>query len=248
MSSTFEPPVLPKKGGRQETHSTAAELGAGNLEDHIYHQLREALSSGRYEPGQSFTIRSLAEVYGTSPMPVRDALKRLAAEKALDVLPNRSVVVPLMSRARFQEILQVRLCLEPLAASRGTELISGEDVELMAADNMAMGIALQEGDTRRYLALNQSFHFRLYRAAGTIIVLPLIESMWIQIGPYLHQIFTAHRGMEASSEHHTELLRALRRKDAAAASRAVWGDLADAADVVLASNRFADQETTRKDR
>jgi DNA-binding GntR family transcriptional regulator len=219
-----------------------------NLEDWVYEQLCDALSSGRYEPGQTFTIRSLAEVYGTSPMPVRDALKRLAAEKALDVLPNRSVRVPLMSRARFQEILQVRLSLEPMVAAKATELISGEDVERMAEDDRAMREAQAAGDTREYLARNQHFHYRLYRAADTIVIMSVIQSMWMQIGPYLHQIFTASRGLQASAEHHIELLRALRRRDAAAVSKAIWNDLADAADVVIASNRFVESDKPRKEK
>ena len=242
LSSTFDPAPAPAAGA-------ATEGASGNLEDRIYHQLREALSSGRYVPGQTFTIRSLAEVYGTSPMPVRDALKRLAAEKALDVLPNRSVVVPLMSRARFQEILQVRLSLEPMVAARANEVIEVAEIEQMAEDDKLMHKVLAEGDARQYLALNQRFHFRLYRAARTVVVMPIIESMWMQVGPYLHQIFTASRGMQASTEHHTELLQALRRKDGAAVAQAVRKDLADAADVVIASNHFAsDGENPRKEK
>lgn len=215
------------------------DMSAGNLEDQIYHRLREALSSGRYKPGQSFTIRSLAEVYGTSPMPVRDALKRLAAEKALDVLPNRSVVVPLMSRARFQEILRVRLSLEPAVAATATELIGLEDIHRMAEDDRRMRQALADGDPKQYLALNQHFHFRLYRAAHSVVMMPIIENMWMQVGPYLHELFAASRGMQSSTEHHAELLQALRRKDSAAVAQAVHKDLADAADVVIASNHFA---------
>lgn len=212
---------------------------AGNLEDQIYHLLRASLSAGRYKPGQTFTIRSLAEVYGTSPMPVRDALKRLAAEKALDVLPNRSVVVPLMSRARFQEILRVRLSLEPAVAATATELIGLDDIERMAQDDQHMREALAQGDARRYLALNQHFHFRLYSAARSVVMMPIIENMWMQVGPYLHELFATSRGMQSSTEHHAELMQALRRKDGAAVAQAVHKDLADAADAVIASNRFA---------
>src|SRR5262245_13315456 len=68
---------------------------SGNLEDAAYAQMRQALIDGRFSPGQTFTIRALAQAFGTSPMPVRDALKRLVAERGLDLLRNRSVIVPM---------------------------------------------------------------------------------------------------------------------------------------------------------
>ena len=67
------------------------------------------------EPGQRFTLRGLAAAIGTSAMPVREAVTRLAAEQALEVLPNRAIRVPLMTRERFLELRTIRLQLECLA-------------------------------------------------------------------------------------------------------------------------------------
>ena len=107
----------------------------GNLEDAAYENMREALMEGRFKPGQTFTIRGLAQVFGTSVMPVRDALKRLVAERALTLLPNRSVILPLMSRERFQEILQIRLSLETMITERAALLIGPDIIEAMARDH-----------------------------------------------------------------------------------------------------------------
>lgn len=213
---------------------------SGNLEDAAYEQMRQALIDGHFSPGQTFTIRALAEVFGTSPMPVRDALKRLVAERALDLLPNRSVVVPLMSRSRFQEILQIRLSIEPMITARAAARVTPELIEQMVEDHRQMSSAVDRADPVAYLAANRRFHFRLYEAAGTVVMLPLIEAMWVQVGPYLNQVFRAQeRGStQAAVHHHTSVLQALRRHDAPAAAQAIWNDLSDAADSILAANWF----------
>jgi DNA-binding GntR family transcriptional regulator len=214
--------------------------GMSSLAEAAYQQIRHALMDGRFAPGQQFTIRALAEVFGTSPMPMRDALKRLVAERALELRPNRSVLLPFMSRARFQEILQIRLALEPMLTLRAATRITARDIEAMAADHEVMCRAVTQGQAVSYLAANRRFHFRLYLAAGTLVMMPMVESLWMQIGPYLHQVFKPHKAAtEAADHHHMDVLRALRRHDAEAASHSVWSDLSDAGDEILQGNLFA---------
>jgi DNA-binding GntR family transcriptional regulator len=251
---------LPKRGTRQkrvvginaalsqvldlqgDPGSGAIQLDrGGNLHDAAYERMRQALMDGHFVPGQTFTIRALAAVFGTSPMPVRDALKRLVAERALELGPNRSVVLPLMSRARFLEILQIRLSLESMIAARGATKVTPAVIDAMAQDHAQMCEGLAAGKPAQFLAANRRFHFRLYEAAETQVMLPVIESMWMQIGPHLNQIFRARDGATAQADHHhNDLLRALRRQDAQAAAKAVWDDLSDAADAILAANHFND--------
>ena len=196
----------------------------GNLEDAAYAQLRAALIDGHFVPGQSFTIRALAGVFGTSVMPVRDALKRLVAERALDLLPNRTVIVPRMSRARFEEVLQIRLAL----------------VEAMVQDDAAMSEAVAAGNVARYLSSNRRFHFRLYAMADMQVMQSVIEAMWMQVGPYLNQVFREadNRGTRQAGNHHHAVIAALRNGDARAVGHAIASDLSDAANAILAANWF----------
>ena len=212
----------------------------GNLEDATYERMRQALVDGRFHPGQTFTIRALAAVFGTSPMPVRDALKRLVAERTLHLLPNRSVIVPLMSRDRFLEILDVRLALESMLAMRAARTIGPDAIQAMADDHEQMCVAVAQGDAAGYLSSNRRFHFRLYEAANTVVLLPVVETMWAQIGPYLNQVFgSREKGTERAGHHHTEVLRALRRRDGEAAARGIRQDISDAADSILETNWFS---------
>ena len=211
-----------------------------NLHDAAYEQLRTALLDGQFAPGQNFTIRGLAAQFGTSVMPVRDALKRLVAERALELRPNRSVLLPLMTRTKFLEILEIRLKLECMITRRAAPLATAELVALMERDHETMCMAVQKGDTIAYLAANRRFHFRLYQSAQTQVLMPLIEGLWIQIGPYLRQVFNAQSTVTDSIDHHhTDILKALRRQDAEAAAQAIRADLADAADTILRADQFA---------
>jgi DNA-binding GntR family transcriptional regulator len=209
----------------------------GSLHDEIYAALRQALIVGDLVPGQGFAIRTLAERFGTSLIPVRDALKRLVAERALATLPNRSFCVPRMTRARFQELLQVRLSLESMLAQRAAERISAATIREVERANEEMQAAVPADAVRRYLIANQRFHFLIYGAAGSQAIFPIVESLWLQVGPFLNGVFT-HAGTRHARDNHTQVLKALRRRDPVAAGEAIRGDLAEAADVILARHEF----------
>ncbi|MFI4986120.1 MAG: GntR family transcriptional regulator [Alphaproteobacteria bacterium] len=243
-----ERPLQPETpgAGRRDDLSMMLPINRGNivngsLHDDIYAALRQALIVGDLVPGQAFSIRTLAERFGTSLIPVRDALKRLVAERGLAMLPNRTLCVPRMTRQRFQELLQVRLSLETMLARRATEFIGVEAIQELDGINGEMQDAVPKDDVKRYLIANQRFHFGLYGAARSAVTFPIVESLWMQVGPFLNGVFTSV-GTRHARDNHTEVLKALRRRDAVAVGSAIGGDLADAADVVLAHTEFVMDE------
>lgn len=220
---------------------TAVSDGAGRraatLHDDIYAVLRRDLMSGGLVPGQRVSIRTLADRFGTSLVPVRDALKRLVAEHGLMMLPNRTVCVPHMTRGRFQEILQARLVLETMLTRRAAERLDHQEIARLEAINDGMRTAVSTGDVKHYLAANHNFHFGLYSAAGSEVVLPIVVMLWVQAGPFLNAVFT-EQGTRNAGGNHREVLKALRRRDPVEAAGAINRDLADAADLILASVDF----------
>jgi DNA-binding GntR family transcriptional regulator len=217
------------------------------LHDDIYAVLRRDLVSGGLVPGQRVSIRTLADRFGTSLVPVRDALKRLVAEHALLMLPNRTVCVPRMTRERFQELLQARLVLETMLTRRAAEQIDHKEIARLEEINDGMRDAVKTGDVKRYLAANHNFHFGLYSAAGSEVVLPIVEMLWVQAGPFLNAVFT-DQGTRNAGGSHAEVLKALRRRDPAGAAAAINSDLANAADLILANVDFhvADRPSPRR--
>ena len=221
---------------------------SNRLHDEIYASIRRALITGELVPGQAFSMRALADQFGTSLIPVRDALKRLVAERGLAMLPNRTVCVPRMARARFQELLQVRLSLEPSLARRATELLSLDEITTIANANDRMVAALDAADMRTYLGANYNFHFTLYGAARSTVTLPIVESLWMQIGPFFNALFQTC-GTANVRDNHAAVLKCLRRRDAVGAAGAIAKDLADSADFILASADFVSDDaiTERSD-
>ncbi len=210
---------------------------ATTLHDNIYAVLRRDLVSGGLVPGQRVSIRTLADRFGTSLVPVRDALKRLVAEHALLMLPNRTVCVPQMTRERFQETLQARLMLEAMLTRRAAERVDHKEIAHLEEINDGMREAVSAGDVKRYLSSNHNFHFDLYSAACSEVVLPIVEMLWVQAGPFLNAVFT-DQGTRNAGGNHLEVLKALRRRDPISAAAAIERDLADAADLILASVDF----------
>jgi DNA-binding GntR family transcriptional regulator len=131
--------------------------------------------------------------------------------------------------------------VEPMVAARATAHATPALVQAMEEDHRQMCEAVENADALRYLALNRGFHFRLYASAQTVMLLPLIESLWAQVGPHLHHVFRLQGPAPVTpGHHHVAILRALRRQDAVATSAAVWEDIADAADAILTGDSFAD--------
>ena len=93
-------------------------LDRQTLGERAYAKLADLLISGRLAPGEKLSLRAAADVLGVSIMPVREAVSRLVADKALEVTPNRAVRVPPMSAAQFRDLTKVRIAIEGHAAAR----------------------------------------------------------------------------------------------------------------------------------
>src|SRR5215470_4726522 len=105
-----------RPGKRIVMRPIAAGPERDTMQLRVYRALADGLKAGLFKPGEAVTLRTLATRLGTSAMPVREAVSRLIAERALVLLPNRSVIVPRMSRARFIELSETRQMLEGMMA------------------------------------------------------------------------------------------------------------------------------------
>jgi DNA-binding GntR family transcriptional regulator len=231
-----------KKARLQNEPASAGELELempklqrNTLNEEVYQQLKHALMTGRIAPGSTMTIRSLAKSFGISPMPVREALRRLVAEHVLVLLPNRSVSLPIITRERFREITRIRTSLEGLAAEEATPLVTSDVIRRMATLNDEMEMP---GQTKRpeYLVKNREFHFCLYQSSRLPTLVKIIEALWLQIGPLLtiQQEEFASGGVIVQTQHR-RLLKALKKGDATEARDAVVNDIEDAAKIISAT-------------
>jgi DNA-binding GntR family transcriptional regulator len=194
-------------------------------QDACYQTLRQWVTVGRFLPGERLKIRAVAEELGVGLMPVRATLQRLAAEGALVNIPNAGVAVPFLSRAEFDDVLDMRLLLEGEAAERGALRIALSDAATMERLSAHMDAALKVADAKAYLAANEDFHLILYRAAASPTLLALIETVWLKVGPLSNQLFAHADALPVLNDAHADVLRAITRRDSAAVRRAIERDL-----------------------
>lgn len=217
--SQIEPEAQGRDGSAELAHARVAA------------QLRHGLMSGRYEPGEVMTLRKLAAQFDMSPMPIRDALRQLVAERALVVVnANRSVAVPLHDKQRLTDIRRVRLTLEGMAAELAAENATDEHLRLI---ERAL-VASEEGGAVPDLARNRDFHFAIYAASGSEVLLPMIESLWLQFGPYLRRATElVGTSLGTGDQHHREVVNAIVAGNAAQARQAMMDDISRAMDLLL---------------
>jgi DNA-binding GntR family transcriptional regulator len=222
-------------------------VDTGTLGQRVYGGLRDYLMAGQLQPGQKLTLRELAAALNVSPMPVREAVRRLAAEGALEMLPNRRIRVPVVTKARFRELLRIRIAVEGLAVEEAARHIRMDDVDRMEALNREFAAEMQrrQADGVKLFRINKDIHFLLYEAAGMPMLVPVIEALWLQIGPVLHLSLRMRananaRGRNPAPNWHKRMILGLRKRDAAAARRGLVGDMTSAADQILAEGNLPD--------
>jgi DNA-binding GntR family transcriptional regulator len=198
------------------------------LQDYVYERVKDLILSGDITPGQSVTMSSLASAFAVSHMPVREALRRLVAERALTVISGRSVGLPALSVERLEDLRRVRVEVEGIATEWATKSLSNADHAGLAALVATMNRADGENDVKGYLHANRDFHFAIYRAAGSDTLLSMIESLWLQISPYFNLLHASGDYQRANREHGT-IAAALSGGNAKAARAAMVADINGAA-------------------
>lgn len=196
----------------------------------VYLELRRAIVAGQWPPGKVLTIRALAAELGTSPMPVREALHRLVAERAIEGRANRTIALPRLTSEEFMEIAQIRAELEGLAASVAAEKMTADRLAELTAINEIYA-AQGDKDGKAALEANRLFHFTLYQGAEMPTLMSMIEGLWVRIGPILN--FTV-RGpnFAIALRHHGEILQALCDGDPLMTRAAVAADILEAASYI----------------
>lgn len=218
------------------------------MQDSIYAQLRMSLMQGRFQPGAQLTVASLAEGFGSSAMPVREALRQLVAENGLVALANGTIQVPEVSDERLRDLCEARLSLEGLATAKACEHMDAPTLRKIKRLISEHELAIKHDGIHESLEKNQEFHFLIYQASGSTVLPQLIESVWLQCGPYMRVITEEVERNEQAPYHtagtnlHHVVVEAFERGDVAAARAAMEQDIRNAFDFlhrILADRKLA---------
>jgi DNA-binding GntR family transcriptional regulator len=181
------------------------------LKETVYKRLLQAIVSGKLPPGTRITIAQLAGQLGVSLMPVREALRKLEAGSFISIQKNRRIVIKELSRSDLNELLQIRLKLESMAARAALKNYTNEllkDLEDLMDDVKGAK------DPEEFLEKNKQFHHTLYRHAHMPILQETIEGLWRRVSPYLHIYVSEMPDYKVLKIHYHEgILEGVREKD-----------------------------------
>ena len=231
-------PIEPRGAAAQAPSSSLSAIAPverRTVQSRVYQQLRRSLIEGQFDAGEILRILDLAARLETSTMPVREALGRLVAEQALEALPNRSVRVPLISRERLDDVARARILVEGEAVRLATPRLGSADLDRLRELTTAYDETMTSGgDHAHRAAYNHAFHFVIYRAAGSKVLLPIIESLWLQSGPFIRASANIYEGTDglSATHHHWHIVEALERRDSEAAAKALREDIGRAVDLL----------------
>ncbi len=201
------------------------------VHDQVYDAIRQALIIGRIAPGVGVSLRSLAADLGVSPMPVRDAVRRLVAERALAINPaNKRLSVPSLSAERLSQLAQARLWIEPELAARTAPSADTALIRTLQGIDARLDAALAAGDVDGYMIANHAFHFTIYERAGAEVLLSMAGGLWLQIGPFMRVVFGRVGTGSLPADRHAEAMAALKARDPDAARAAIAADLSEGMD------------------
>ena len=196
-----------------------------------YARLRDMVLYGHLEPGQPVTIQGLVGDLDAGMTPVREALRRLTAEGALEPQGNRRVTVPRLTPAILEQVAFARLTIEPRLAELAAPQLTPDLIASLTALDERVNEALRVGDIPAYLESNHAFHFALYEVSGAGVLLDMARSLWLRFGPSL-RVVCGLSGIEGLPDGHVEALAAMRAGDAGALANAIRNDIAQGVEQV----------------
>ena len=186
---------------------------------------------GKLPPGKGISLRAMAEDLGVGVMPMRAAIARLSAENALAVHDNRRVSIPEMTMDRFDQLMQARLLIEPTCAIRALSAIDDAALARIRDYDDQMNASYQNGDAELYMAANYAFHFEIYRAGQSDVLTRLLESVWMQFGPFMRKVY-GMVGTVRLTDKHEMAIAAIERRDVTRLKLAIEADILDGMDLL----------------
>ena len=186
-----------------------AKINEPSFQDRIYRELRQKIMLGDLTPGQSLTLRGVAESYEVSMTPAREVLRRLAAEGALIVTNTGRFMTPILSNDRLEELAALRGLLEPEIAARALPRAHLTLIDRLQLINSSISQAVIQKEPISYVQANLEFHRSLYLRAQAPAILALVENIWLQIGPTMRSLYEKV-GVNETPVHHLSILAALK--------------------------------------
>lgn len=183
----------------------------GGVPSEIYRQLRDRILRGQLPSGEQIKIGAVAEEFGVSIIPVREAIRMLAADHLIEILPRRSPIVSGLSPSEVLEIGEIRLALEPIALAAA---IPNLTTDALRACQQAIDTYRKSTDPWEQVELNRRFHLTLYEPCGMKRLMKIISDQYDGMTRSAQFIvIRSSREVGKSLAEHRAILKACRQGD-----------------------------------
>lgn len=201
--------------------STAGDLATSHR---IAANLRDEILTGKYPPGTRIRQEDIADQFGASRSPVREALRMLEADGLITLIANTGAWIAQLSLIECEEMYQIRERVEPLLLRSSMANLSTNDLELLASLAQRME---EDQDVENFLRLDREFHLLSYSGASTALLGDMVQRLWNTTQHYrrAYTRLLATEGFKTAHYEHHLLLAAITRGDSDDAERILYGHI-----------------------
>jgi DNA-binding GntR family transcriptional regulator len=192
---------------------TRLEISRRYLHDEAAERLRELIRAGELEPRARVNEFELAERFGISRTPLREAIKILATEGLLELLPNRGARVASVSPEEVDEIMEVVAGLEATAADLACRAITDEEIASIEVKHLAMVEAWKRGDDPAYFTLNREIHEAIMQASRNATLQGIYANLSGRIQRARYSAHKTPAQWKKAVGEHEQMIRLLKRRD-----------------------------------
>lgn len=204
------------------------EVGDGTLKNRIYAELRRSIIMGRRPLGEKIDVREVAERYGTSITPIREALQMLHQEGLVTIKPHSGYLVTQLTLKQLRDLFELREILELAAVERAAARATEKHIEEL--ETVYQGYTGDDDESYdRYTAENRRFHCLIAEATGNRELVEVLGHLHDRLARFM-VIRQAGQNMKRS---HGRIVDALRSRDADMARQALLEELTDTREFVL---------------
>lgn len=211
------------------------------LREKILETIRDAILKGTMKPGERVSEPELAERFGISRTPIREAFRQLESEGYLEVIPRKGAVVASLSERDVEEFYAIKIILEGFAARMAAENLSVKDIERLESINDRLQQIAKEGDVKTFFRVHNEFHEVFIKAAGNEKLYEMINHLVLRFKRLRLASLSQPGRMEISVEEHRNMIQAFKNHDGDRADSLVRHAATIGADVLIQSLNQADR-------
>lgn len=184
------------------------------LRESILETIRDAIITGALKPGEKVAEPELAERFGISRTPIREAFRQLESEGYLTVVPRKGAVVVTFSQRDVEEFYAIKSILEGYAARKACDKLSAREIDKLQAINDKLRLLAEEADIKQFFKVHNSFHDLFVKAADNDKLTEMIQNLVGRFQRLRIASLSLPGRMDFSVKEHQKIIDAFRNKDA----------------------------------